>query len=81
VTSDSFPDVAKSMGELLKTSKEEIKSNQDRITNARQVVVRAAEEKKAQLAAAAAKKSKQGKKGAKNNNDAGVEDQETTIRS
>lgn len=68
------------MGELLKSTREEVESNAERIKEARNVVIRAAEEKKAQLAAAAAKKSKASKKGAKKDDGAGEDDQKTTIR-
>ena len=67
------------MGELLAQSTEEVKSNNDRVQEAKQVVIRAAEEKKAQLAAAAAKKSKATKKGAKKDDAGADDDNKTTI--
>lgn len=65
VTSDTFPNIAKSMGDLLIRSSEEVTSQKEKIREAKEVVIRAAEEKKAQLAAAAAKKAKATKKGGK----------------
>merc|ERR1719469_62156 len=46
VTSDNFPDIAKSMGSLLQRSEEEVNSNAERIKEAKDVLVRAAENKK-----------------------------------
>lgn len=53
------------MGDILKRSRQEIRSNKERVKEARSAVLKAAEEKKALLAAAAAKKTKAAKKGGK----------------
>ena len=65
VDSETFPNIAQSMGDLLKRSGEELAEQQAKVKEAQDIVLKAAEEKKAQLAAAAAKKAKATKKGAK----------------
>lgn len=64
------------MGNLLKRSSREIKSNKERVKEARSAVLKAAEEKKALLAAAAAKKTKAAKKGGKKQEEAPAEEEE-----
>ena len=63
VTSDEFPNVPKQLGEILKSSRQEMRANKDRVREAKQAVLKAAEEKKALAAALAAKKSKAANKG------------------
>ena len=65
VDSETFPNIAQAMGDLLKRSGEELASQQEKVKEAKDVVAQAAAEKKAQLAAAAAKKAKATKKGGK----------------
>ena len=77
MTSDQFPDIVQTMGDLLKNTTEEVKSNAARIAEAKNALIKAAEEKKAALAAAAAKKSKAGKKGARKDDVGAEEDQKT----
>lgn len=77
VNSADFSDVPATMGQLLKKSRQEIRSNKDRVKEAKSAVIKAAEEKRALLAAAAAKKTKAAKKGGKaKQEEAPVEDEE-----
>ena len=66
INSADYPNLPLQLAGLLKSSSEEVRSNKDRVKEARAAVIRAAEEKKALLAAAAAKtKAKNAKKGKK----------------
>ena len=65
INTGEYPNIPEQMGELLKTSRQEVRSNKERVKEAKMAVIRAAEEKKALLAAAAAKKAKSTKKGGK----------------
>ena len=75
VNSVDYPDIPGMLGELLKNSRNEIRSNKERVKEARAAVLKAAEEKKALLAAAAAKKAKAAKKGGKKTDEAPAEEE------
>ncbi len=60
----------------MKNSRQEVRSNKERIKEAKTAVIKAAEEKKALMAAAAAKKAKAAKKGGKKQEEAPAEEEE-----
>jgi len=76
VTSAEFPDVPSQLGALLKSSRQEMRSNKERIKEAKQAVLKAAEEKKALAAALAAKKSKAANKGKAKKDEPTAEEEE-----
>ena len=76
VSSADFPDVAKRLGGLYNSARKEVRSNKERVKEAKAAVIRAAEEKKALLAAAAAKKAKAAKKGGKKTEEAPAEEED-----
>lgn len=75
INSAQFENIPQTLADLLKNCRSEIRSNKNRVKEAREAVIRAAEEKKAALAAAAQKKAKAAKKGGKKD-DAPPEEEE-----
>lgn len=80
VSSGEFPDVPAQLGKVLKDSRNELKTNKDRVKEAKTAVLKAADEKKALAAALAAKKSKAANKGKGNKkDDAPAEEEERKV--